>query len=510
MNDLENALPPEGGAELTQNPPSPVGPDRRDRPLLALTMLFCLFVADTFPLDLFNGGMTALVLAWYLLVFLFVRPAGMSQRSNQLLFLTNLLLAWSLVLTSSLNFRVWNALALLALVPLHAVGLSGAGRLPWWRPAMLWERLCLLIGGLFGRPGDAFAVLSPSAPKGRRTAAWALGLGAAALLAAALLPVLASADALFAAVTAELRTAFRLHFSIGFSKFLFALVLTPCFFGLLRSLRQPRPLTWELRRHTVQAPAFLPALAVLVLLYLLFLAVQSAGLFGGPAYLQAQGLSYAQWARSGFFQMVGVTVVNLSVLLATLTFARREGRSWRFLRGLAAVLVAESLVLLCSAAWRMTLYVTAYGLSFKRLLAYWGMGMMALFFLAALGKVLRPDFAFCKAAFPLALAGWLVLNCIPADYLVAKNQVDRYLDGRSGGAISVHYLAYVLSYDALSQLERLPDRPLAAYEQDWWDPEETLSQLLALRREAARASCSHWRTWSLSAWLAVSGGQPAT
>lgn len=208
--------------------------------------------------------------------------------------------------------------------------------------------------------------------------------------------------------------------------------------------------------------------------------------------------------------MVVVTVVNLSVLLAALTFARREGRSWRFLRGLAAVLVAESLVLLCSAAWRMTLYVTAYGLSFKRLLAYWGMGMIALFFLAALGKVLRPDFAFCKAAFPLALAGWLVLNCIPADYLVAKNQVDRYLDGRSGGAISVHYLAYVLSYDALSQLERLPDRPLATYEQDWWDPEETLSQLLALRREAARASCAHWRTWSLSAWLAVSGGQPAT
>lgn len=509
MNDLENALPPKGGAELTQNPRSPVGPDRRDRPLLALTMLFCLLVADTFPWNLFNGGMTALVLAWYLLVFLFVRPAGMSQRSNQLLFLTNLLLAWSLVLTSSLNFRIWNTLALLALLPLHVVGLSGAGRLPWWRPAMLWERLCLLIGGLFGRLGDAFAVLSPGVPKGRRTAAWTLGLGAAALLAAVLLPVLASADALFAAVTAELRTAFRLHVSIGCSKFLFALVLTPCFFGLLRSLRQPRPLTREMRRRTVQAPAFLPALAVLVLLYLLFLAVQSAGLFGGPAYLQARGLSYAQWARSGFFQMVGVTVVNLSVLLAALTFARREGRSWRLLRGLAAALVAESLVLLCSAAWRMTLYVTAYGLSFKRLLAYWGMGMMALFFLAALRKVFRPDFAFCKAAFPLALAGWLVLNCIPTDYLVAKNQVDQYLDGRSS-TVSVHYLAYALSYDTLSQLERLPDRPLAAYEQNWWDPEETLSQLLALRREEARASCAHWRTWSLSAWLAVSGSQPAT
>ena len=55
------------------------------------------------------------------------------------------------------------------------------------------------------------------------------------------------------------------------------------------------------------------------MLYLLFLAVQSAGLFGGPEYLARRGISYAEWARSGFFQMVGVTVVNLSVTLAALT-----------------------------------------------------------------------------------------------------------------------------------------------------------------------------------------------
>lgn len=80
----------------------------------------------------------------------------------------------------------------------------------------------------------------------------------------------------------------------------------------------------------------------------------------------------------------------------------------------------------------MTLYVDVYGLSFKRCMTYWGMGMMAAFLLAAARKVWRPDFRFCRVVFPLALAGWLVINCVPVDYLVAKDQVDRYLSGESG------------------------------------------------------------------------------
>ena len=181
------------------------------------------------------------------------------------------------------------------------------------------------------------------------------------------------------------------------------------------------PLKRKDRAPSAEPLSFTLVLSALVLLYALFLAVQSAGLFGGPEYLARRNISYAQWARSGFFQMVGVTIVNLVVMMAGLTLSRREGRTWSLLRVLSALLVAESLVLLGSAAWRMTLYVTAYGLSFKRCLTYWGMAMMALFFLAALWKIRQPERAFCRVAFPLALAGWLVINCVPVDFLVAKS-----------------------------------------------------------------------------------------
>ena len=172
------------------------------------------------------------------------------------------------------------------------------------------------------------------------------------------------------------------------------------------------------------------------------------------------------------------------------------------MRLLSALLTAESLVLLASAAWRMTLYIAAYGLSFKRFLTYWGMGIMAVLLLAAAWKVLRPDFRFCRAAFPLLLAGWVALNFVPVDRIVAGSQVDQYLSGQRE-ALDVEYLLQSdLSYDVLSQLERL-DGSLPAYGPDGYP--STLEAEIALRREAARRDCADWRTWSLSAYLAARG-----
>ena len=129
--------------------------------------------------------------------------------------------------------------------------------------------------------------------------------------------------------------------------------------------------------------------------------------------------------------------------------------------------------------------------------------MMALFFLTALRKVLRPDFGFCRWAFPLALAGWLVISCVPVDALVARDQVDRYLDGETS-SIDVEYLLYDLSYDTLAQLERLDGSLIC---RDWeTGGQARLDTLIAERRAEARAECADWHTWSLSACLAALGG----
>ena len=513
MNEHEKALPAGGPAKPTQNAVKIYVISSRERLLLPLAFCFCLLLVNTLLWSGPTAGLTASVCVWYGLLGLYLGRTLLNTWESRVLLAVNLALAATLALGSNWYFRAWNLLALLALLPVHAIGLSGGQFLPWWRPSMLWERLCLLLWGLFGHLGAALATAWPQKKDGaaRRVLPLLLGAAGALALLAVLVPVLASADALFAAATADLRAFVSLHFTDAVWKALLASVMTPFLFGLLYSLRRPTPLkrTGAAARGGVDGLGFAIVLAAVAALYLLFLGVQSAGLSGGAEYLAQKGLSYAEWARSGFFQMVGVTVVNLTLLLAAVQWSRREGGAWRAVRLLSALLTAESLLLLLSAAWRMTLYVDVYGLSFKRCMTYWGMGMMAAFLLAAAWKVWRPDFRFCRVVFPLALAGWLVINCVPVDYLVAKDQVDRYLSGESG-VLDAEYLLYDLSYDTLSQLERLDgDMVCTAYGD--WDAIGTarLSILLEQRRQEARTDCADWRTWSLSAWLASRGGHEA-
>ena len=76
--------------------------------------------------------------------------------------------------------------------------------------------------------------------------------------------------------------------------------------------------------------------------------------------------------------------------------------------------------------------------------------------------------------------------------------------------VSVRYLLYGLSYDTISQLERLDGEKLVPdYTGDpHWRQGETLAEALWGRYLDAQWECENWRTWSLSACLAAGGIQP--
>ena len=113
-----------------QNLRKPYEAAPRDRFFLLFTAAFCVLLVDTFLWYGPTAGMTAAVFVWYLLVFSFLGAAPLTVRSNCVLLLFNLFLALTLALSSSWMFRLWNGLALLVLLPVHALALSGAPQLP--------------------------------------------------------------------------------------------------------------------------------------------------------------------------------------------------------------------------------------------------------------------------------------------------------------------------------------------------------------------------------------------
>lgn len=101
-----------------------------------------------------------------------------------------------------------------------------------------------------------------------------------------------------------------------------------------------------------------------------FIAVQVGGLVGGHAHVLATaGLTYAQYARAGFGQLVVATALTLVVVAVAARRAPRDTARERRLTGAGlGVLCVGTLGVVASALRRMTLYVDAFGLTRLRLL----------------------------------------------------------------------------------------------------------------------------------------------
>ena len=244
MDNMEKALVPEGTAKPAQNVRKIYEVTPRGRLLLAAALAFCLLLVNALGWP-WGAGNTATVFAWYaLLLPAMGREALFRRRESRVLLVWNLVLASTFGLTSNPLFRVWNFLALLILVPIHAM--AGLGSRPWWDLWMLAERFQLLLQGLLGNLWACFAAAVPEKPsdgKPKRTMAVVLGLCGAAALVSVLLPVLASADALFAASLESLNWDIRmLRFGDLFQRLFWALILTPFVFGLLYAMTHPKQL----------------------------------------------------------------------------------------------------------------------------------------------------------------------------------------------------------------------------------------------------------------------------
>ena len=406
--------------------------DGRDRALLVLAWGVGVLCAEVLLWGLSGLGMTLLAAAWYGVLFWYGGAAPLARRENRLLLYAVGLLALTFALFANPWLRLWNTLAIVLLMGIQMGGWPGMEVYSVETSAMLGERFLRVMGGLFGYLGAPVQALGSIRGLSRKKMPYVLGaLLVCVPLLMVVFPLLTSADALFAQVTRRAADWFDEHLALWALRLIFGLLVAPFLFGLLYSLRRPEPLkrlTRPVEGLSMEAAGPVTVLAVLDVLYAFFLAVQCAALFGGADYLAQVGISYASYARSGFFQLVAVAAVNLACLLACLALCKGKGRGLRMVQVLGTLLVAASGVLLVSALWRMNLYVGAYGLSFKRVLTYWGMAVLAVLLAAALWKVWHRHFRWFRVLLSVGAAGWLLLNYANVDDLVARYNIGRGLD----------------------------------------------------------------------------------
>jgi hypothetical protein len=213
------------------------------------------------------------------------------------------------------------------------------------------------------------------------------------------------------------------------------------------------------------------ALVILVVIDLVvgsFVGLQLAYLFGGLDTLAAAGITYAEYARRGFFELVAAACLAASVVVVLEAMVERRTRA--YVIALVALIGLTAFVLV-SASIRLGLYQAAYGWTELRLYVLAAIVTMGAGLVVMAGLVLADRSRWLGHGLAaMAIVALVGLNLLaPASFVAAKN-IERVVDpslvppdGHSG--LDAEYLA-VLPDDAIpvmvDALPRLPDLEAAA------------------------------------------------
>ncbi|MEV6364406.1 DUF4153 domain-containing protein [Nocardia asteroides] len=330
---------------------------------------------------------------------------------------------------------------------------------------------------VFGAVPWAFAGLRPGTAADSSTVRrYGASVAVTVALLVVFVPLLGGADATFAELlsglvpTVDAATAWQWILLFG--------VVAAGALGALYLLAGPPAAATAVARpaRTWARNEWMLPVGALTVLFAAFVGAQFVALFGGDDYVQrTAGLTYAEYARSGFWQLSAVSILTLAVILAVLRWAAQDSASdRRRLRILLSTVSVLALVIVGSALARMWTYQQAYGFTVLRLLVEVCELWVGLVYVLVLVAIARLRWSWVpRAAVGTALATLVALALLNPEHLVAERNVDRWEHGKR---LDTGYLSR-LSPDILPALTGLPpelrleiEEPMRADLDDdtWW------------------------------------------
>lgn len=256
-----------------------------------------------------------------------------------------------------------------------------------------------------------------------------------------------------------------------------ALILRPMVLGeKWKDIEKAPPATWILGSIEVAI-----VMGSILLLFLSFILIQFRYLFGGHAMVQtAKALTYATYARKGFFALLVVVVlVHVILLLGTWLLKKAGKQTQSLFRWAGLGLIVLTSVIFVSAFFRLSLYVAAYGLTQSRFYAAAVLVWLSIVYLLTATQLVFPRWSFFTGAYLHSfLAVLLLLSAVNPDATIARINLERlvvkgdldyvYLQGLSTDAVPT-ILAYQshLSPDKTRELVQHIVTTRHANETDW-------------------------------------------
>ena len=166
-------------------------------------------------------------------------------------------------------------------------------------------------------------------------------------------------------------------------------------------------------------------LVILNLIQLAFVAVQFGYLFAGMKL--PGGMTYSQYARSGFFELCGVLCISVMIIIFCLIFVEKhEGRLPKSVSLLLTLFIACNFVVVVSAVFRMLTYIKVYDLSVKRFMVTWHSDFCA-HLISAVIKIWSPRFNLPVYVVIVTLIMTASVNLVNVNRIIAEYNVDCYI-----------------------------------------------------------------------------------
>lgn len=263
-------------------------------------------------------------------------------------------------------------------------------------------------------------------------------------------------------------------------------------------------------------------LGIVNLLFATFVFIQLRYLFGSAEFVLENGITFADYARKGFFELVWIMVfaaLLIMVIYRAFSYHKRSTLPMVF----QILLMVQVGVIAASALKRMNLYQDVYGFTVLRLYVEW----FIYFVLAVLsGTVVAivTNWPFRKFFHTVYLGGLVALTAVllvNVDGMIAKENVQRFFEGKT---VDVYYLTNELSIDVAPEVVRLleagaaealtvSDRAnIANFKErfedgeDWYEDDPAIVDEIepetTADREKKAADVREWFEWNRGAVLA--------
>lgn len=164
------------------------------------------------------------------------------------------------------------------------------------------------------------------------------------------------------------------------------------------------------------------------IIYIIFFVAQLSYFTSALSGLLPDGYSYSEYARRGFFELCGISVINLILIAVISIFGNGKNKKINSVFSISLSLM--SLAMVAISVSKMLLYIDAYGMTLPRIYTMWFLAFLTIVFILIILKqfINKIGVFICVCG----LASVMLVGCIYSnpDGMIAKYNVNAYLTGK--------------------------------------------------------------------------------